>query len=225
MAGPNLLRPGLLSGLRVIVASGRLDAPGSSRAAGHQDEWVDAARFGLATQAVCTRLGARVDALAGEGEGEGGGEGVVADDAASRRQAQRLLDAGAVDMLVCDGQALYAASPEPGVHAVRGCADACWTALRAVATLAWIEPGRGGRVVLIAPTPDGTPWAEATRAALENAARTLSIEWARHSITLMSLAPGEDTDAHEVGELVAMLGSPAGDYFSGGQLDLRGLRA
>ncbi len=221
MSDASLLRPGLLSGLRVIVSPGRPEGGGPPRAVAEQDGGVDRARFGSATAAVCARLGARVEALAGEVEGQGDG----VREAASRRRVERLLGGGAVDMLVCDGQALYAASPEPGVRAVRGCADACWNALRAVATAAWIEPGRGGRAVLIAPAPDGTPWAEATRAALENATRTLSIEWARHSITLMSLAPGEHTDAHELGELIALLSSPAGDYFSGGQLDLRGLRA
>ncbi len=219
MSGPNLLRPGLLSGLRVIVASGRPEAAGPSRGATGRDGKADRTRFGSATEVLCTRLGARVEALEFEGAG---GDGV--DEAAIRRRAQRLFEGGPVDVLVCDGHALYAGR-EPGMRAVHGCADACWNALRAVATVAWIEPGRGGRAALIAPAPDGTPWAEAARAALENAVRTLSIEWARRSITLMSLAPGEHTDAHELGELIAMLSSPAGDYFSGGQLDLRGLRA
>ncbi len=214
MSGSNLLRPGLLSGVGVIVARGPGDGTVPVRSAVQHDGQLDPARFGSAVGAICAQLGARVGSLPGDG----------ADEATTRQRAERLLGDGAVDVLVCDGQALYAAGPQPGASAVRHCADACWNALRAVATAAWIEQDRGGRVVLVAPAPDETPWAEAVRAALENVARTLSIEWARHSITLMAIAPGEHTDAHEVGELIALLSSPAGAYFSGGQLDLRGLR-
>jgi len=215
MSRPDLLRPGLLANLRVLVVPGGEDGEAPARAvlarsAVGGDGELDPARFGSAAGAICAQLGARVGALRGQ------------DEPAARLRVERVLGAGDVDMLVCDGQALYAVGAERGVPAVRRCADACWNALRAVATAAWIERGRGGRVVLVAPAPDGTPWAEASRAGLENAARTLSIEWARHSIMLMSIAPGEHTRAHEVGELVALLGSPAGAYFSGSQLDLRG---
>jgi NAD(P)-dependent dehydrogenase (short-subunit alcohol dehydrogenase family) len=53
-------------------------------------------------------------------------------------------------------------------------------------------------------------------------ARTLSVEWARHAITVVAIAPGDGTAGGQVGALVAFLSSPAGDYYSGCLLDLRG---
>ena len=61
-------------------------------------------------------------------------------------------------------------------------------------------------------------------AGLENLARTLSIEWARHGITTVAVAPGEDTSAAELAALACYLLSPAGAYFSGCLMDLRGPR-
>ena len=55
----------------------------------------------------------------------------------------------------------------------------------------------------------------AARAGLENLARTLSIEWARHGIRTAALQPGRETDPDEVAELTAFLASRAGDYYSG----------
>ena len=84
--------------------------------------------------------------------------------------------------------------------------------------------GRGGRIVYIAPSPQDGAHAEAARAGLENLSRTLSIEWARHQTTTVTIAPGDETAAQEVAALVAYLASPAGAYFSGCLLDLRGVR-
>ncbi|HEY4827692.1 MAG TPA: hypothetical protein VIH85_13035 [Solirubrobacteraceae bacterium] len=92
--------------------------------------------------------------------------------------------------------------------------ERAWVAVRAVATGALIPAG-AGKVVLIGPGPDAGPFAGAARAALENLARTLSIEWARHGVTAVAIAPGEKTTGDEVAELVCYLVSPAGDYFSG----------
>ncbi len=92
-----------------------------------------------------------------------------------------------------------------------------------------VEPGEapsvgaaGGRVVST-PAPDAGEYATAARAGLENLARTLSIEWARCGIATVAIAPGESTAASEVAALVAYLASPAGAYFSGCLLDLRGV--
>ena len=77
-----------------------------------------------------------------------------------------------------------------------------------------------------APDADGARiprYADAARAGLENLARTLSIEWARYGITTVAIAPGEKTAASEVAALIAYLASPAGAYFSGCLLDLRGV--
>ena len=70
----------------------------------------------------------------------------------------------------------------------------------------WSRHGRGCR---------STSDARAARAGLENLARTLSIEWSRHAITTVAIAPAPDTDAGELAALCAYLASPAGAYFSG----------
>jgi NAD(P)-dependent dehydrogenase (short-subunit alcohol dehydrogenase family) len=84
--------------------------------------------------------------------------------------------------------------------------DAAFISTRAVAN-AWIAAERPGKVVLVAPRDDAPQ-----RAALENLARTLSVEWARHGITATAILPGS---AEDVAQLVAFLASPAGDYYSG----------
>lgn len=85
-----------------------------------------------------------------------------------------------------------------------------------------IERGRGGKVLLIAPPGGSAELASAVRPALENLARTLSVEWARYGITACAILPGADTTRDEIAELVAYLLSPAGDYFSGCALRLGG---
>jgi NAD(P)-dependent dehydrogenase (short-subunit alcohol dehydrogenase family) len=109
---------------------------------------------------------------------------------------------GAVEALVCDGRPLFAAAGG-GLPGLRAAADGCFAAARAVVNAAFIPAGRG-KVVLLAPAD------AATAAALENSARTLSIEWARHQIVIACVHDGPETEA-----LVAFLCSPAGDYYSG----------
>src|SRR5439155_11573319 len=109
---------------------------------------------------------------------------------------------GAVDAIVCDGGALFDAAGG-GLPGLRAAADGCFAAARAVVNAAFIPAARG-KIVLLA--PDDT----ATAAALENAARTLSTEWARHGIVITCVHARARTDA-----LVAFLCSPAGDYYSG----------
>jgi citronellol/citronellal dehydrogenase len=85
-----------------------------------------------------------------------------------------------------------------------------------------IEAPEGGKIVLLAPPPgDGGAALAGARAGLENMARTLSVEWARHAIRPTAILPGERTTGAEVVSLVAYLASPAGDYFSGTALRLR----
>ena len=97
--------------------------------------------------------------------------------------------------------------------------EAAWVATRGVATGALIPRG-AGKVVLIAPRTAGGSFAAAASAALENLARTLSVEWARYGVTAVSISPGARTGDDELAELVCFLVSPAGDYFSGCAFEL-----
>ncbi len=95
-----------------------------------------------------------------------------------------------------------------------------WTAIHAIAAGVLIPAGAGGRIALIAPSPGAGPHAGAARAALENLARTLSTEWARHAITTTAIAPGAASSDADLATLVAYLLSPAGGYFTGCRFDL-----
>jgi len=126
----------------------------------------------------------------------------------------------ATDVLVHDLRPAFA-------DGLRAALDLAWVTVRGVANAAFI-PGSGagpaasgGKVTLVAPPPDDAdPAAAGARAAAENLARTLSIEWARHGITTVAITPGADTTDAEVAALAAYLASPAGDYYSGCRLAL-----
>jgi NAD(P)-dependent dehydrogenase (short-subunit alcohol dehydrogenase family) len=193
-----LLRPGLLEGVSVLIAQAP-DGAGDG----------DLAR---AVGSACAGLGARV----------------------STWQLGDAPDAG-TDLLVIDAAGPFAqehARGAPGEQdtsrdVLRACLDGAWEATRAVADAAFIEPARAGRIVYLAPAPgmeakELARHAEAACAGLENLARTLSIEWARHDITTVAIAPGAHSRDEELAALVAYLGSAAGAYFSGCLLDLRG---
>jgi NAD(P)-dependent dehydrogenase (short-subunit alcohol dehydrogenase family) len=107
-----------------------------------------------------------------------------------------------------------------GAEALRRMLNVTWRAARAVAVGALIEAAQPGRFLFLAPRPGAGPHAEAARAALENLARTLSVEWARHAITAVALTPGAATTDAELAELASFLVSPAGGYFSGCRFDL-----
>ena len=64
-----------------------------------------------------------------------------------------------------------------------------WLAVREVAVGALIDGADPGKVILIGPAGSGAQ-AEAGCAALENLARTLSVEWARYGVTTVMVAPG-----------------------------------
>jgi len=101
-----------------------------------------------------------------------------------------------------------------GQDGLRACLERGWVAVRGVATGALIPAG-AGKVVLIAPRPDAGLFAAAARDALENLARTLSVEWARYGVGTVAIAPGALTTDEELAELVSYLVSPAGEYFTG----------
>jgi NAD(P)-dependent dehydrogenase (short-subunit alcohol dehydrogenase family) len=97
--------------------------------------------------------------------------------------------------------------------------EAAWVATRGVATGALIPAG-AGKVLLLAPRPASASFAGAARAALENVARTLSVEWARYGVTAVAIAPGARATDDDLAELVCFLVSVAGDYFSGCAFEL-----
>jgi NAD(P)-dependent dehydrogenase (short-subunit alcohol dehydrogenase family) len=120
---------------------------------------------------------------------------------------------GPVGTLVCDAAPAFV-SAGGGVEGLSAALEGAWNAARAVANAVW-RPGEGGKLVLLAPRPRDGAHAGALGAALENTARTLSIEWARYAIRSTAVLPGDAASDEEVATLVAYLASPAGDYFSG----------
>jgi NAD(P)-dependent dehydrogenase (short-subunit alcohol dehydrogenase family) len=223
-----VLRDGLLQGVSILLAG--VPADGAA---------VRPGELAGATSTVgdtCARLGASVHTctlLAGGAPEQ--------DDAAIEQEvAAALAEGGGLQMLVVDAAALFLAESAAIAQSERAEArasglidalEASWRVTRAVANAAFIAAGEdgGGRIVYVAPpTVAGAgarTHADATRAGLENLARTLSIEWARYGIAPVSIATGPGTTAGELAGVVAYLASPAGAYFSGCQLDLRGASA
>jgi citronellol/citronellal dehydrogenase len=155
---------------------------------------------------------------------------------------------GALDVLVNNAGGQFVAAAEAisdnGWRAVeRVTVDATWRVTRTVAERAMI-PGRGGLIVFIGFSPRrGTPGmahAAAGRAAVENLAAGLALEWSRHRIRSVCVAPGsirsEGLDgydaelvarwersiplgrlgrADEVASVIAFLASAGGAYITG----------
>lgn len=126
--------------------------------------------------------------------------------------------AGGIGALVYDAGSWFG---DGGNRALQESLERAWVATRALATGALIPAG-AGKVVLIAPRPTAGPLAAASRAGLENLARTLSVEWARHGVTAVAIAPGEETSEDHLAELICFLVSPAGEYFTGCLFELGG---
>lgn len=220
-----LLRPGLLEGVAVLMAGPPLTPAGQAPAIELGDAF--------------TSLGASLSACSAASDVSDSDHEAALDAAVVAAVAQM----GQVDLLAVDGAGLFAhalAQGASGHAALRACVDSAWNATRATVNHAFLTQAagegqgaegsgeelpavRGGRVVYLAPAPDAGEYADAARAGLENLARTLSVEWARHRITTVAIAPGARTAADELAALVAYLASPAGAYFSGCQLDLRGV--
>lgn len=122
-----------------------------------------------------------------------------------------------------DGHALVfeaaSAFGQGGDEGLMAMLDAAWAAVLAIAP-GLIEAQRPGKLILLAPAPQAGPLARAAADALENLARTLSVEWARFGITTCTVAPRESATLETLGELVAYLLSPAGDYFTGCRLEV-----
>ena len=138
------------------------------------------------------------------------GVGITCTGERSSRTTLRLEQLGATpgtDVLV------HTAHPPTNAQGVQDALDHAWDAIRAHKL-----PPSPGLIALIAPPP-GDAHHAAARAGLENLARTLSIEWARHEIRTVAILPGEDE--HAVPELVAFLASKAGAYYAGCAFTLR----
>jgi NAD(P)-dependent dehydrogenase (short-subunit alcohol dehydrogenase family) len=203
-----LLRAGLLDGVAIALAGPRLAdgaelalAPAGTATIGH----------------VCITLGAAVQYCPLELDGEPEQRELLT-DAAVEHACSAL---GEPSMLVVDAGALAASLS--GREALVSSLQGAWDVARAFANRACIAPGRGGRIVLLAPAPSSDGHADAARAGLENLARTLSTEWARYGVSSVAIAPSPDTAPEDLGEIVAYLASAAGAYFSGCLLDLRGV--
>ncbi|MCW3001180.1 MAG: hypothetical protein JWQ20_478 [Conexibacter sp.] len=129
--------------------------------------------------------------------------------------AAEVATLGRIDVLVVDAAAPFAAAGA-GMAGLRTAVDGSWNVVRAVVNAGWTEDGvAGGKVVLVAPRAGDGEHATAVGAALENAARSLSIEWSRFGVRVTAVVPGAGAGEADVAELVAFIASPAGDYFSG----------
>jgi NAD(P)-dependent dehydrogenase (short-subunit alcohol dehydrogenase family) len=215
-----LLRPRLLEGVSVLLA---LASPADAEQS-----------FGGSVAAACTGLGAYVREcqLVVDAALEGHEDSI--ERAAADAAAQALADTAAIQLLAVDAASVFSRAREDGRHSARhddggdsarhalgACLEVSWNVTRVVAERAFLPDSRGGRIIYLAPPADAGEYADAARAGLENLARTLSIEWARHGVTAVAIAPGM-ASATEVAALTAYLASPAGAYFSGCLLDLRG---
>ena len=121
---------------------------------------------------------------------------------------------GHIDVLVVDAASAFA-DAGGGMAGLRRAVDDGWNVVRAVVNASWVSEGdggaaSGGKVVFLAPATDAGEHANAVGAALENAARTLSVEWARFGVRITAVRPREGASDDERAELVAFLASPAG---------------
>jgi len=233
-AASQLLRENVLDGVAILLA--RAGAPDTKARADAADARADADTAGAdssaradtrtradagaladAVEAACAGLGARVDSCRLPALGSPERDEQEIDEAV----AAALARLGEIDMLVVDAAGLFAAARSPR-DALMAPLQSAWSVTRAVANAAFIERRRGGRIVLLAPAAGAGAHADAAGAGLENLARTLSIEWARYDITPVAIAPGARTPPEHTAAVVAYLASPAGAYFSGCLLDLRG---
>lgn len=190
------LRDGLLAGLNVALSGAEVDA-GAGAGAGAGDGGP------LATE--IERLHARTATLPPS----------VA-EAPDEETGAWARAAAPLNAIVHDTRADFARGGDLALHAAM---TQTWASVREVAVGALIPQG-AGRVLMLAPAADAGPHARALQDALENLARTLSVEWARHGITTVALIPAPATREQDILELVAFLLSRAGGYFSGCRLDL-----
>jgi NAD(P)-dependent dehydrogenase (short-subunit alcohol dehydrogenase family) len=243
-----LLRPGLLQGVSMLIAGSAASVEEHRAPAardGSAEVGVDGqARpqspprsLGASVHRACAGLGARVRVVTPPADSSPGEQ----DEAIADLVKAAASELGGVAVLVVDAADLFAVhlgggtvaggdgeqargegEQDRGRAAMRGCLQETWSVTRAAANVALLAGGQGGRIVYLAPRPLSGRHAGAACAGLENLARTLSIEWSRHTITTVAIAPGDATSDEDVAALTAYLASAAGGYFSGCLLDLRG---
>lgn len=124
---------------------------------------------------------------------------------------------GPLDALVWAGASAFDTGGEGGLNATL---EQAWATVREVAVGAMIPAKAPAKLLLIAPRPGAGPLEGAARAGLENLVRTLSVEWARHGVTLVLLAPGRSTSDEEIAQLVCFVVSEGGGYLSGCRIDM-----
>jgi citronellol/citronellal dehydrogenase len=163
---------------------------------------LELARTG-ARVAVCGRRPEPLEEVRAELEATGADCLAVPADVREPEQVERLVDAvlerfGGVDVLVNNAGGQFLAPAEEislkGFRAVHRLAvDAAWDVTRTVAERSLI-PRRRGVVVFVGFSPRrGIPemvHASAARAALENLAAGLALEWSRYGIRTLCVAPG-----------------------------------
>lgn len=138
------------------------------------------------------------------------------DESASAAAAGLSGRDGGLDAVVVDAGSAFGAGGGEGMAVAL---DTAWRMARAAATAGMIGHG-GGTVVLLAPhRAEGDLAATAVADGLENAARGLSVEWARFDIRVVAVCPREGAAATDVRSLVAWLCSATGTYASGCRFD------